>query len=86
MMGETLLYFTFGMCAVCCASVLICVKTFDEWKHSEQRAHEEYWKLKIYLQKLDIEKDSERHIINEIKSIKELVAANKRLQKATMNM
>ena len=77
---------TFGMCLVCGACILICANSMYEWKHSEQKAHEEYWKFRWYMKKLDADKEAQRQVINDIKSIDELVSANTRLRKATQNM
>ena len=77
---------TFGMCFICGAAVLWCGQAVYEWKHSEQKAHEEYWKFRSYMKKLDIDRDSQKHVINDIKSIKELVKANTILRKVTQNM
>jgi hypothetical protein len=83
---ETILYMTFSMCLICGAAVLLCGQTLYEWKHSEQKAHEEYWRFKSFMKKMEIEESSVKHIINDLKSIEELVHANKRLEKLTKGM
>jgi hypothetical protein len=77
---------TFGMCLICGACVLICTRAAYEWNHSEQKAHEEYWRFRFYMKKLDADKESQRTVINDIKSIDELVSVNNKLKKVTRDM
>ncbi len=82
----TILYLTFGVCLVAGAALMLCNQTAFEWKHSEQKATEEFLRFRYYMKKLDIEKESQRHIINDIKSIDELIKVNIRLKRVTQAM
>ncbi len=77
----TILYLTFGVCLVAGAALMLCNQGAYEWRHSEQRAHIEYWKFRAFMKKMEIAEESVKHIINDFKSIDQLVDANKRLEK-----
>jgi hypothetical protein len=80
-MDETLSYAVFGGCLVAIGICGLIVYGNFQWKHSQQRAHEEYWRFRWYMNHLDIERESVSELLGSVKSTDELHKINNELRK-----
>ena len=84
-MDETIDFAIFGGCMVLLGTLLVLIHTKHQWKHSEQRAHEEYWRFRGYMKKLEIDKESVKEVVGKFASIDDIANANNRLKKYFTN-
>lgn len=70
---------------MCSGTVLFLLLYKDIWRHSDHRAHEQYWKFREMMKDMDIAEESIREVTKQIKSTSDLETINKRLMKCNIS-
>ena len=80
-MDDVLKYTLFATCVFACGGMIVYLKWREEWKNSQQKAAEEYWKFMYYMDKLHIDRVTAREALISIESLEKLCDINRKLKK-----